>query len=224
MKTKFSILHFLFYLIICLAASYFVALGYSLHLQGYRLAPTFISPILSQANVIELSALNSTLMFSQMLVLLIVAVLFLRPLGVVRDIRKETYAFEVAIIFFGLLAFCSSFIAPKQIETFVKNSVAESKLEKQKADMFWGRGCVVEKDTMNNTEKTVCIYEYSQSAHAKALLENKKKEMVSLHDNAILDLSNVPLRDLTIIFGVVMFVFRGCLRRHKKIDIRSREN
>lgn len=206
MKTKSSIWQNILCLQISLAMTYLISLSYSLYLQGYKFFPAVVRNSIDQGDIVELAALNATLIFSYLMILPLFLVMAWRPGCATVSGRNMASAMKFSLLFMMLLTICNCFVTPQQIDSYKHRSTVVFNLEIQKNNMLFGKGCVEIADAQN-ANKTVCTYEYTAKAHEEALETLRKHEVVSLHEKAILDLSNVPLKELFLVFVLsVLFV------------------
>lgn len=69
----------------------------------------------------------------------------------------------------------------------------------------------------------VCVYEYSYQGHVDAIKDLSKREIVTLNEKAVTDLSNVDPKDLLLIRVLCFLNFVGILAGAKRKDESEKE-
>lgn len=195
MNNKFTIPSFISIVGISGVFALLIALAYSLHLQGY--APyAFSFPILE---TIELSQLKSFL-WHGVFYFLGLAVVFLKCSNSPKNKKAEENSKKglgVSLCAFLLIAFCISFSAPY-------DPVQEAALEA--VHQISLKNAVAELDPLSN---------YIENDGEQKSLFTKE---VTLNENPILDLSNVPLTAISALWLVLFCFFNRYLRDSEICD------
>lgn len=230
MLNKNYLFRIIAYILISVSASYLIALIYSLHLQGYVFFPPMATGV-NQADVKELVPLNNALL---LIILGVLCSLLIYSLAVIYLGQKKygslTYpvcvprgVVSIFIFFSILMIVVMNMVTPMQVETYENKYRLVSKYKQQRMDLFMASDCSKDESSPANKGNGVCVYEYSYQGHVDAIKDLSKREIVTLNEKAVTDLSNVDPKELLLIRFLCCLYFIGILAGAKRNDEREKE-
>lgn len=225
MLNKNYLFRIIAYILISASASYLIALIYSLHLQGYVFFPPMATGV-NQADVKELEPLNNILFLIVQVVLCSLYIFWLTVIYL-RQKKYGSLTYPVSVprgvvsifIFFSILMVITmNMVAPEQVKNYEKRYSLVKKYDQQRLALFMASDCSKDESSTTNKGNGVCVYEYSYQGHVDAIKDLSKREIFTLNEKAVTDLSNVDPKELLLISVLCCLYFVGILAGAKRKD------